>query len=87
MDQRAAMCDAHRSPQEAPAASEPDAGVAAAEPRDYPAWSPDGQSIAFVHYSASRIGAQLTIDGRGFYFSRTPDGAWRRFRLRRRRCA
>jgi hypothetical protein len=25
-------------------------------------------------YSAARIEAQLTIAGRGFYFSRTPDG-------------
>lgn len=38
-------------------------------------------------YSASRVDAQLTIGGRGFYFSRTPDGAWWRFRLRPRRCA
>jgi hypothetical protein len=38
-------------------------------------------------YSAAHVDAQLTIAGRGLYFSRTPDGAWWRLRLHRRRCA
>ena len=33
-------------------------------------------------YSASHVVAQLAIAGRGLYFSRTPDGAWWRLRLR-----
>ena len=36
-----------------------------------------------VHrHSATHVVAQLAIAGRGLYFSRTPDGAWWRLRLR-----
>ena len=38
--------------------------------------------IHFRRYSTAHIEAQLTIAGRGLYFSRTPDGAWWRLRLR-----
>jgi hypothetical protein len=39
-------------------------------------------------YSRSHWTGQLALAGRGLYVSRTPDGAWWRFRLRpcRRRC-
>jgi hypothetical protein len=37
-------------------------------------------------YSPTHIVAQLTVRGRGLYFSRTPDGTWWRLRLRAR-CA
>jgi hypothetical protein len=33
-------------------------------------------------YSGTHVVAQLAIAGRGLYFSRTPDGAWWRLRLR-----
>ena len=42
--------------------------------------------IRLRRYSAAHIDAQLTIAGRGLYFSHTPDGTWWRFRLRPRRC-
>lgn len=41
-----------------------------------------------VHrYSRRHVVAQLTIAGRGIYFSRTPDGDWWALRLRRPRAA
>jgi hypothetical protein len=43
-------------------------------------------TVLLVRHSAVWVDAQLTIAGRGFYFSRTPDGVWWRFRLRARRC-
>ena len=43
--------------------------------------------IRLRRYSAAHIHAQLTIAGRGLFFSHTPDGTWWRFRLRPRRCA
>ena len=44
--------------------------------------------LSVRHYSATHVAAQLAFSGRGLYFSRTPDGAWWRFRLRpcRRTC-
>ena len=33
-------------------------------------------------YSSSHVAVQFTVRGRGLYFSRTPDGAWWRLRLR-----
>jgi hypothetical protein len=38
-------------------------------------------------YSQSHLAVELTIAGRGLYFSRTPDGTWWRLRLRRRSCS
>ncbi len=35
-------------------------------------------------FSPGHITARLTVDGRGLYFSRTPDGDWWALRLRRR---
>lgn len=41
-------------------------------------------TLRIHRYSRSHIVAQLTIAGRGVYFSRTPDGDWWKLRLRRR---
>jgi hypothetical protein len=44
--------------------------------------------LSVRRYSATHVAAQLAISGRGLYFSRTPDGAGWRLRLRpcRRTC-
>ena len=44
--------------------------------------------LSVRRYSRSHVAVQLAISGRGLYFSRTPDGAWWRVRLRpcRRTC-
>jgi hypothetical protein len=38
--------------------------------------------LSVRRYSATHVAAQLAFSGRGLYFSRTPDGAWWRVRLR-----
>jgi hypothetical protein len=39
-------------------------------------------ALSLRRYSATHVAAHLAIAGRGLYFSRTPDGAWWRLRLR-----
>jgi hypothetical protein len=44
--------------------------------------------LSVRRYSAHHVAGHVSVRGRGLYFSRTPDGAWWRLRLRpcRRRC-
>jgi hypothetical protein len=43
-----------------------------------------GAGLRIRRYSPGHVAAQLTLAGRGLYFSRTPDGDWWKLRLRRR---
>ena len=44
-------------------------------------------SVRVRRYSRRHVVASLTVQDRGIYFSRTPDGDWWKLRLRRRHCA
>jgi hypothetical protein len=41
--------------------------------------------LSVQRHSPHHVTAQLTVAGRGLYFSRTPDGNWWALRLRRHR--
>jgi hypothetical protein len=43
-----------------------------------------GSGLRIRRYSPVHVVAQLTLAGRGLFFSRTPDGDWWKLRLRRR---
>jgi hypothetical protein len=43
-------------------------------------------AVTLRRYSPSHLVGELSLAGRGVFFSRTPDGIWWRVRLRGRRC-
>ena len=43
-------------------------------------------AVTLHRYSPSHLVGELSLAGRGVFFSRTPDGIWWRVRLRERRC-
>jgi hypothetical protein len=43
-------------------------------------------AVTFRRYSPSHVVMEVSVAGRGLFFSRTPDGIWWRLRLRARRC-
>src|SRR4051812_3368760 len=56
---------------------------------DRPARGREGantEAMRIRRFSKSHLVVELTLAGRGLYFSRTPDGAWWKLRLRRRSC-
>jgi hypothetical protein len=40
-------------------------------------------SVTVRRYSSAHTALQVTVRGRGLYYSRTPDGTWWRLRLRK----
>jgi hypothetical protein len=43
-------------------------------------------AVTVCRYSPSHVVGEVSVAGRGLFFSRTPDGIWWRVRLRGRRC-
>ena len=43
-------------------------------------------AVTVRRYAPSHVVAEISLAGRGVFFSRTPDGIWWRVRLRARRC-
>jgi hypothetical protein len=43
-------------------------------------------AVSVRRYSRSHVAGHVALGGRGLFFSRTPEGAWWKLRLRRHRC-